>query len=231
MAAGKPESKKKDEWIYVIAGKEETLVNAECEQLITRLIEPEQKVVGLFSADGREVSASEVFDELRTLPFLTNKRVVLVRDADGFVSENRGLLEKYFDNPSSTGILILTVSSWLSQTKLARKLSKVGKLLAVTQPKAWELPPRLTKYASDAHDKKLGGEAAELLIELSGDELGRLYREIDKLALFAQDEESITARHIELLIGHNRFFNCFAVIDSVIGRDAAEAVNRLRKMF
>ncbi len=217
--------------IYVIAGKEDSLVNAQCRELLDRLLEPSQRTTGFFNADPASVSASEVLDELRTVPFLTDKRVVFVKGADDFISENRQLLEKYFDNPCPTGILVLAVSSWQGQTKLARKLSKVGKLIKVTQPKPWQLPARLSKYAGDAHDKKLTKDAAELLIELVGDELPRLYSEIDKLALFADTAKSITPRHIELLIGHNRLFNAFAVIDAIIAGSAAQAVERLRRMF
>ena len=66
-------------------------------------------------------------------------------------------------------------------------------------------------YASDAYDKRLSRDAAELLVELTGDELTRLYSEIDKLALFADAEKVITAKHIESLVGHNRLFNAFSV--------------------
>jgi len=220
-----------DNPIYVIAGEEESLVNAQCRELLDRLLEPSQKATGLFDADPASVSASEVLDELRTTPFLTDKRVVLVRSADDFISNNRQLLENYFDNPCPTGILVMTVSSWPERTILARKLAKVGKLIDATPPKPWQLPERLSKYAHDAHDKKLTKDAAELLIELVGDELMRLYSEIDKLALFADAEKSITAGHIELLIGHNRLFNAFAVIDAVIAGSAGQAVERLRRMF
>ncbi len=217
--------------IYVIAGKEDSLLNAECDKLLDRLLEPQQRVTGLFNADPAKVPVSEVLDELRTAPFLTEKRVVLVKGADVFVSENRRLLEKYFDNPCPTGILILTVSSWPPQTKLAKKLPRVGKLISVTQPKPWQLPSRLIEYAGDAHDKNLTEEAAQLLIELTGAQLTRLYSEIDKLALFADTEKAITTQHVEALIGHNRLFNAFTVIDAVIAGDVAKAVNRLRSMF
>jgi len=217
--------------VYVIAAKEDSLVNAECEKLLEKLLEPQQRVTGLFKADPAEVSVSEVLDELRTAPFLTDRRVVVVKGADKFVSENRGLLEKYFDNPCPTGILVLTVSSWSAQTKLARKLPKVGKLLSVRQPGPRQLPGRLVKYSSDAHGKNLTPDAAELLIELTGDELPRLYSEIDKLALFADAEKAITASHIESLIGHNRLFNAFAVIDACLAGKPAAAVDRLRSMF
>jgi len=220
-----------DELIYVIAGKEESLVNAHCRELLDKLLEPPQRTTGLFDAEAASVQASEILDELRTSPFLTDKRVVLVKDADKFISANRPPLEKYFDNPCPTGRLIFTVRTWDARTILAKKLAKAGKLIKVTPPKRKELPPRLIKYASEAHDKKLGREAALLLIELTGDELPRLYSEIDKLVLFADTDKAITTKHIESLIGHNRLFNAFTVIDAVIAGNIAVALERLRGMF
>ncbi|MBN1805676.1 MAG: DNA polymerase III subunit delta [Sedimentisphaerales bacterium] len=220
-----------NELIYVIAGKEDSLVNTCCSELLDKLMEPSQRATGLFNADTISVMASEVLDELRTAPFLTDKRIVLVKDADKFISANRELLEKYFDNPCSTGRLIFTVRTWDTRTKLARKLAKAGKLINIKQPNRSELPQRLIKYADNAHGKKLGRDAAEILIELTGEELSMLYGEIDKLALFVDKEKIITVKHVESLIGHNRLFNVFAVIDAVIDGNVGVAVERLRSMF
>jgi DNA polymerase-3 subunit delta len=217
--------------IYVIAGKEESLVNAECSQLLEKLLGPDERVTGLFATEAGQTPISEVLDELRTAPFLTDKRVVLIKRADEFISTNRSLLEKYFDNPCPTGVLILTVSSWPSQTKLAKKLTKVGTLVKVTAPKPWQLPDRLSKYAGDAHGKELAPGTAELLIELTGDDLPWLYGEIDKLVLFVDTERTITAKHVESLIGHNRIFGAFAVIDTVMAGDVPNGISRLRNMF
>ena len=73
--------------VYVIAGKEESLVNARCRELLDELLEPSQRTTGLFDAEAASVLISEVLDELRTTPFLTDKRVVLVKGADKFISE------------------------------------------------------------------------------------------------------------------------------------------------
>lgn len=104
-------------------------------------------------------------------------------------------------------------------------------MISVTAPKPWELPQRLVQYAAEAHDKRLSRDAAEFLVELSGDDLTRLYSEIDKLALFTGDEKLITPKHIESLTGRNRLFNAFAVIDAVVAGNVAQAVERLRGMF
>ena len=219
------------ELIYVIAGKDDSLVSSQCQELLDRLLEPSQRATGLFDAEADSVSASDVLDELRTAPFLTGKRVVRIKGADEFISRNRPLLEKYFDNPCPTGRLILTVRSWDSRTKLARKLPKAGKLITVAPPSRRDLPYRLIEYANDAYDKKLSLTTAILLIELSGDGLTRLYSEIDKLALYAGDQKIIAQRHVESLTGHNRLFSAFAVIDAIIAGNAGVAIERLRGMF
>ncbi len=220
-----------DSLIYVIAGRESSLVSAQCQELLDSLLESSQKTTGLFNADPASTTVTDVLDELRTAPFLTDKRVVVVKQADDFVSQNRQWLEKYFDAPCPTGRLILTVKNWDARTKLAKKLQRAGKLISITQPKPWQLPERLIKYANEAHGKKINKESAELLVELTGDELSRLYSEIDKLALFVGKDKVITQKHIESLIGHNRLFNAFSVIDSIIAGDAGIAVDRLRGMF
>ena len=125
----------------------------------------------------------------------------------------------------------MTVKSWDSRTKLARKLKSVGKLINVTQPKRWQLPQRLIEYTKDAHGKNLTRDSAELLVELTGEELPRLYSEIDKLSVYADKDKTITQKHIESLIGYNRLFNAFAVIDAVIAGQTGTAVQRLRGMF
>lgn len=231
MVATKSKTKKQQYPIYVIAGKEISLVNSECDKLLDRIIAPQQRQTCLFSPEPAQVSISQVLDELRTLPFLADKRVVLIRNADKFISENRTILENYFDNPCATGILVLTANSFPSNTRLAKKLAKVGRLISITQPKGRQLPDSIIKYAHDAHDKNLNNANAEFLIELTGDNLAKLYAEIDKLALFVHPDKTITTDNIESLIGHNRLFNVFNVIDACLDGNVAQAVERLRKMF
>ena len=88
------------ELIYVIAGKDDSLVSSQCQELLDVLLEPSQRATGLFDAEAVSVSASDVLDELRTAPFLTGKRVVRIKGADEFISKNRPLLEKYFIIPA-----------------------------------------------------------------------------------------------------------------------------------
>jgi DNA polymerase-3 subunit delta len=254
MAKAGDKTKPKQSLVYVIAGKEPTLVNAKYTELIDQLVPPEEKDAGPLVVDADKAIISEILDELRTLPFFTKRRIVALRNADKFISakgqedeedeqnkqdgqnapagaSNRELLEKYFENPCPTGILIMTVSSWPKTTRLAKKLPDIGTLVEVKSPTGTDLTNRLIDYARDAYSKTLDYRTAGSLIDLAGDNLTRLYTEIDKLATYAAAEKAITTAHVESLIGRNREFDAFEVIESCLQRKTGPAIERLRKMF
>ena len=217
--------------VYVICGKDKFLVGDRCESLLDDLLDAEQRAMALYQPRAEDAVISEVLDELRTLPFLAERRVVLIKDADGFVSDNREILERYFDKPSSCGVLVLTVDTWRKNTKLAKKLAKMGQLLDVGEIKARELPKFVSDCAESKYGKSFAGRGSELLVELVGDSPGRLSSEVGKLAMYVGDRKSITTDDIEKLIGHNRMFNAFAVIDAILAGDTGTAIERLRNMF
>ncbi|MBK8913987.1 MAG: hypothetical protein IPM64_05160 [Phycisphaerales bacterium] len=64
------------------------------------------------SEDSGGPSLAGVLTDLRTLPFLTERRVVIIRDADKFISAHRERLEHYVRAASETGTLILICRSF-----------------------------------------------------------------------------------------------------------------------
>ncbi len=217
--------------IYVIAGKDPALVKRQAQDCLAQCLPADQHNMGLLSLDGNEAQISQVLDELRTLPFLSDRRVVLIREADSFVSQNRPALEHYFEQPCDTATLILAVGTWQKTTKLAKKLSSMGELITIDPPKPWQMPAEAVTYAQDRYQRKLHLTAAQLLVELTGDDWARVCNEIDKLVIFADQAKSLTVEHIEQLIGHNRVYGAFDVIEALSQGNRTEAVKRLRNMF
>ena len=58
--------------------------------------------------------------------FGAGRPLVIVQQADDFVSGNRGDLEQLLDEPIGKGILLLVVKSWPGNTRLAKKAAKTG---------------------------------------------------------------------------------------------------------
>ncbi|AQT69507.1 DNA polymerase III subunit delta [Anaerohalosphaera lusitana] len=217
--------------IYVICGKDAHLVGKQCESLVDSLLGDDERDMALFQPDPDKVDCVTVLDELRTVPFLASRRVVVLRGADKFITANRPLLERYFEEPSKSGVLVLVVSKWQKSTKLAKKLPKVGELIEVGDLKPAQLPGYAVERAKTEHSKTLDRDAAAALVEFVGDDPGKLASEVDKLAMYVDESAKISLDDVETLIGKSRAFNAFEVIDLITSGNTAGAVERLRNMF
>src|SRR5438046_3691458 len=71
--------------------------------------------------DGESAQLGDVLDELRSFAMFSASKVLVVRDADDFVSRYREQLEDYLDQPSASSVLILRLSSFPKTTRLYKK--------------------------------------------------------------------------------------------------------------
>ena len=217
--------------MYVIFGEDKFLLAKECDKLLDSLLEPDQRAMALYEPRAESAQISDVLDELRTLPFLAPRRVVLIKDAEPFLKENAEHLEKYLDDPSPSGVLILTAASWDKRKRLHKKLQSTGGLTEVARMYSNQLPAYVASYAQQEHGIRLDAQCSRFLVELVGDDPGRLCSEMDKLAMYVAPKKTVTTNDIEQLIGKNRMFDAFGVIDAINAGQLAPAIGRLRKMF
>lgn len=181
--------------------------------------------------DGSSASLAEVFDELRTLPFLAKRRVAIVDDAEKFVTAHRRELEAYSDRPSETGVLVLCPKLWPSSTKLAKVFAAKGLAIECKVPKDSELPGWLSSLAQSRHGVRLDGEAARLLVELVGAEVGILCSELDKLAIYVAGREVITHGDVAKMVGAGRVETIWRVLDAATTGQAARALHDLDRLM
>jgi DNA polymerase III delta subunit len=136
-------------------------------------------------ADGERAELADVLDELRSFAMFGGRKVVVVRDADAFLTRFREPLEEYVAAPSDNATLVLRLPSLPKTQRIAKAIDKVGRIENCD-------PPRdLARWASDrarsAHKITLEPDAARLLVELVGEDLGRLDNELAKLAIDADE--------------------------------------------
>src|SRR5262249_55405710 len=150
-----------------------------------------------------------VMDDLSTRPFLSPRRLVIVEDADPFVSAERARLEKYvaaLDSAPETGVLVLDVKTWAATTKLAKAVPD-GMVVACRTPATHTLPEWCVRRCAAQSGKQLGGAAARLLVDLVGPEMGQLDQELTKLASYVGTAPRIEAEDVDKLVGRSRMEN------------------------
>jgi DNA polymerase-3 subunit delta len=170
---------------------------------------------GLTRFVGKDVDLQTVADELRTVSMWGDRRLVLVEDADDFVTRYRPGLEKYAAAPARKGVLVLDVTTWMKTTRLAKQVAQTGLDVECTELKGAPLARWLEETARDVHQAALQRDAAALLVELIGNELGLLDQELSKLAAYVGKGGTIDADVVRALVGGWRMETTWAMTDAV----------------
>lgn len=218
--------------IVVLHGSEMGLKDAARQVILRSVFEGEEDAdAGLTRLTGRDAEWRRVRDELSTISMFGDRRVVIVEDADDWVSEHRSGLEAYFDKPSQQSVFILDVKTWRSNTRLAKKLSKAGLELDCSQLKGAALFKWLATRTQSEYGKQLTRDAAGLMVELAGTGLSLLEQELAKVAAYVGDRDRITVEDVRALVGGWKAETTWRMTDAVRDGQPATALKALGKLL
>jgi len=123
MAGAKP--------VYALIGSDPFLQLQKLSEVLRLLPADAQRV----DAEGEKAELAEVLDELRSFAMFGGAKVVVVRDADEFLSRYREQLEDYVAAPSDSGTLILRLTSLPKNQRIYKAIDKLGGIEPCDPPK------------------------------------------------------------------------------------------------
>jgi DNA polymerase-3 subunit delta len=217
--------------IAVLYGKERFLKLEAVKQLAKMVLGAEDDDLSLNRLPGATTDLKSVVDSLLTVSMWSPRQLVLVEDADEFVSSFREGLEAYLDRPAKKSVLILDVKSWPASTRLAKKVVAVGLPLECGELKAAPLLAWVAKNCQRRHGKKIDRQAAQTLVDLAGPELGLLDQELAKLSAYVGAAPAIDTGAVERLVGGWRMETTWKMLDAVRDGQTATALELLDKLL
>jgi DNA polymerase-3 subunit delta len=217
--------------IAVLFGEEHFLKRAAFECLCRLVLGEDEEHLGLTRFAGDQVDLKTVCDEVRTISMWGSSRVVVVDDADRFVSQNREGLEKYLQKPAKSSLLVLDVKTWPKTTRLAKAVPKVGLEVECSPLSGNDLVRWISETAKNAHGKSLNREVAGLIRELAGDDLGLLEQELAKLSAFVGDRTVIEIADVQTLVGGWATETTWSIAAAVRRGETGEALDLLNQLL
>lgn len=187
--------------------------------------------VELTRVRGKDADLRSICDELQTVSMFGDKRVVLIDEADEFIKTYRTGLEKYLANPATGSLLILDVNTWQKNTKLFKAVAKIGINAECNELKGAPLSKWIIDQAKSVHEKSMNKQTASLMIELTGNSLGLLQQELDKVAALVGDNSEITLDDVTKVVGGWRIETTWVMLDAIRDGDVGAALNNLNKLI
>lgn len=191
--------------------------------------------------EGDSATWADVNDELSTRSLFggDGPKVVVVDDADKFVSNYRDRLEDFQSSKIKSGVLMLIVGKWASNTRLYKAIQKSGVQIRCDapmrgkskQPDQGAIQKWLIARAQADYDFTLPDAGAATLIELTDCEFGRMDQELQKLALYVDDKGKLDVETVRMAVGGWRTQTMWEAIDAATEGDAATALKLLERML
>jgi DNA polymerase III subunit delta len=184
----------------------------------------------LTTFDGQEVEFRDVQEELSTVAmFGGGQRLVVVEDADAFVSNYREKLEDYVAHPSRTSVLVIEMKTFPANTRLYKAVDATGLAIDCRAPD--RLPRWVADWAKHAHNVQVSVSVAEMIIEIIGPELGLIDQELAKLAPMAGAAKKIDEEMVRRMVGGWRAKTTWDMLDAALDGKVPNAMQQLDRLL
>ncbi|HTR21240.1 MAG TPA: DNA polymerase III subunit delta [Gemmatimonadales bacterium] len=206
--------------VYYLHGEEDVLKDEAVRALVDRALEPAARDFNLDVRAAAELDAETVAALLNTPPMLAERRVVVLRGVEQMrkKSKARDALIEYLRHPSAATVLVLLQNGGdPPEADLARAATAVA-----VERLAPERVSRWVAHTASQRGLTLAPEAALLLVQTAGAELGVLSQELDKLTALTNGRPA-TAADVSALVGARHGETLQDLIKATLTRHAALA--------
>lgn len=211
---------------YLIISTEPLFLKEAEDQLVENVVPAEGRDMNYLALYGWEAEPSAVEEFLQTLPFLADRRLLVLREIQSY-SQWRRLVD-YLKDPNPSTCLLMTSSELKKKDALYRGISPNTVVIERKRPYGKALVRWVISRFSS-----LGMEAdediARTLIDVAGSGLMELSQEIEKVSLFAGDRTSVQQSDLEATVPGG-VESIFSLLDAVGEGNKPAAFTLMRKL-
>ena len=230
--------------IYIFHGDDEFASGLALAGIESQMGDPSTAAMNTTTLDGRNLNLDELIRATRAMPFLADRRLVVLKDPLGAMksSKDRDKFKNILENTPATTALVIQISKPLVDPRARRKgqihwLEKWGG----TQEgkvflREYSLPkgPQMANWIR-VQAKERGGNfshpAAALLGSFVGEDPRLATHEIEKLLAYVNYQRPVEPDDVEYLVAYAGETSIFDMVDALGGRNGREAQRLLHRLL
>ena len=229
--------------VYLLLGEDEIEKSAtahEFERLVEEDLRPfnvERIHAGdLTSGDKLATAVGNLVAAARTLPMMAPRRLVVVLQAEAMLVPKReseaadralDALDRLIKQPERETTLVFVAGRLDKRGRMYKLLAKQATVVECGVVEDLADAERWVKNRLSAAGLQAAPEVPRLLAGLAGLDLMRLRNEVDRLALYALGQKTVTAEDVRQIAGPAALLDQWAMTNAIESGNAAEALRQL----
>ncbi len=217
--------------VYYIYGAEDYLAEEALKDIRSAALKGGFESMNYHAYDGKSAEPTEVISVASTFPAFSDRRVVVVKNAESIKAAQEKEYYEYIKNPSPAACLVF-VSGAAKIDKSAdffRYLDEKGYLKACGRLYERDLLIWIKKEAK-RQGKEITDTAAQKLLQIAGERLREIKGELDKIILFAGEKPVVDDSDVEDAGLDCREETIFNLSDAIGSKDVKRALKVFGKV-
>ncbi|MDG2153639.1 MAG: DNA polymerase III subunit delta [Crocinitomicaceae bacterium] len=200
--------------IYFLHGEEPYYIDAISDAVLDHCLEDHERGFNQSIIYGKSAEPQMLINELKSFPMGSEKRLVVLKEAQYFnkIEELCTYLEN--PNPSTVFVLCYKHKKYDLRKKSLKLSSKNGLVFHSQKVKEYQLNEWIENHIRSV-GYTIKSKGIMLLAESLGNDLGRIVNEIKKLGIIIKKGEQITEQVIEENIGVSKDYNVYELTNAV----------------
>lgn len=211
--------------VYLLQGDEPYYIDQITKLLEDEVLQPHEKSFNFSILYGKDVNMREVIMAAKRYPMMSERQLIIVKEAQNIRKESWDDLIPYLENPLHSTLLVFA----LKNKKLDQR-TKVYKLLnsfsVFNSDKLYEneIPNWIQSYLKEKN-LMIDEVASQLISDFLGSDLAKIASAIDTMLINIPPQvKLINSKHIEEHIGINKDFTPFELTKALSTGDFKKAI-------
>ena len=217
--------------IYLLVGDDEQKKETLTAKMKERCASFGEMSINTDVFDGEDHDPGNIVSSCLTLPFASEKRLIIVNHVEIFTTAELNVLADYAEKPNDSTILFLVAEKLAKNTRLYKAIAKVDakSIIACDSPKSWEFKNYAIKVAK-SKGVAMRDDAAQLLVDLTGPDTVAITNELEKIIASHSSNDAIDAEEVESLVAATANVKPWVLVDAFSAKNVAKVMELLPKV-
>jgi DNA polymerase-3 subunit delta len=217
--------------LYLFYGDEEFLLQEAVDLIIKRVVDPGVRDFNFNVLYCRDVSASELVNLAQTLPFMSEKRLVIAKEFDTLKAGDLEELVSYLNDPSPSTCLVLVSNQGRYDKKaVVTAIEAHGAVTRFFPLLDREIITWIEEWAR-ARGLAVKRDAAQYLWQTIGNDIQKIKNELEKVEIYLKERKAIMFDDVKTVVGDFREYTSFDLAAAIGQKNKEKAFLVLSRLI